>query len=133
MNPPPVIPPSPPTIPGHSPRASFAKQAATFSLLAPFVGMGVNIFTQLGAREHPIALAIVGGTAVLLILAGFVLGIVALVQMKKYGKQGIFWKAIAGICINGLLIAAMLISIPGLKKAAERAKEMQRQKLQQQQ
>ena len=76
---------------------------------------------------------ILGCTAILLILAGFVLGIVALVQTKKHGKEGIFGKAIAGVCVNGLLIALMLISIPGLIKAVERAKEKQRQRLQQQQ
>jgi hypothetical protein len=132
MNTPPPIPSLLPVITADASRA-FAKQAATVSLAAPFVGMGVNILSQQAIQGNRAAMVIVGCTAMLLIVAGFLLGIMALVQTKRYGRQGIFGKAIAGVCINGLLIGLMLISIPGLKKAAERAKEIQRERLQQQQ
>lgn len=102
-----------------------------FSFAAPFVGIAVNVFSQAAVRGNRLGMMIVGCTAILLILSGFVLGVVALVLTKKQGRQGILGRAIAGICINGLLIALMLISIPAFIKAAERAKEMQRQQQQQ--
>jgi hypothetical protein len=131
MNTPPPIPPVPPIIRQRPPTASFASQAATVSIAAPFVGIAVNVFNQSAVRGNPVGMMIVGGTAILLILSGFVLGLVALVQTKRYGGQGILGRAIVGVCINGLLIALMLIGIPGFLKAAERAKERQRQQQQQ--
>jgi hypothetical protein len=78
-------------------------------------------------------MVVLGGTSILLILAGFVLGIVALIGTRKHGRKGIFGKAVAGISINGILILFMLISIPAFKKMAEQAKEMRRQRMEQQQ
>ena len=40
-------------------------------------------------------------------------------------------KAVAGTCICGLLTLLMVISIPGLMRAMERAKEMQRNRIEQ--
>ena len=76
---------------------------------------------------------VLGATSALLILAGFVLGIVALIGTKKHGKKGIFGRAIAGICINGVIILLMLIAIPSFIKAAQRAKETQQQRMEQRQ
>ena len=92
---------------------------------APLVGIAANLFSL-----HPerVATRILASTAMLLIPVGFVLGIVALVQTKRHGKQGIFGKAIAGIVINGFFIELMLINLPRV----ERAREMRRQRLQQQ-
>jgi hypothetical protein len=66
---------------------------------------------------------------VLLIVSGLVLGILALIATRRHGRAGIFGKALAGTCINGMLVLAMLISIPGLMKAMERAKAVQRQQM----
>ena len=76
---------------------------------------------------------VLGGTCTLLILLGFVFGVVALIGTKKHGKKGIFGRAIAGICINGVIVFFMLIAIPGFIKAAQRAREMQRQQTEQRQ
>ena len=76
---------------------------------------------------------VLGGTSALLILAGFVLGIVALIGTKKHGRKGIFGRAIAGICINGIVIFLMVIALPSFNKAAQRAKEMHNQRIEQQQ
>jgi hypothetical protein len=102
-----------------------------FSLLAPFVGIGISVFGQQSVQGNRVGMIVLGGTCTLLILAGFVLGIVALMGTRQHGRKGIFGRAIAGICINGVLILFMLIAIPGFIKAAERAKEMQRQRMEQ--
>jgi hypothetical protein len=126
MDTPPIIPPTPPPLISAVPPAnSFARQAALFSLLAPVVSIGINLFGQQGVQGNRIGMIILGGTCTLIILAGFVLGIVALFGTKKHGRKGIFGRAIAGICINGILILFMLIAIPTFKKAAEREKEPQ--------
>jgi hypothetical protein len=123
--------PTPPPIPTRPPVNTFPKQAATFSLVAPLVSFGIGIFFQPQVRGNRIAMIILGLTSMLLIISGLVLGIVALASTKKHGRAGIFGRALAGTCINGLLVLFMLIGIPGLMKAAERAREKQRQQLEQ--
>jgi hypothetical protein len=39
-------------------------------------------------------------------------------------------RAIVGLCINGIIIAWMIISVPIYNKVAERAKEIQQQQTQ---
>lgn len=131
--PPPIIPQAPPLISAALPASSFARQAALFSFLAPFVSIGTNFVGQQAVQGNRIGMLVLGGTCTLLILAGFVFGIVGLVGAKKHGREGIFGRAIAGVCINGIIILFMLISIPGFIKAAERAKERQRMRMEQHQ
>lgn len=105
MNPPPL----PGTTPPQLPQTSFAHQAARGSLLAPVLAILVGIASQsLSASSGPVpgmAHVITGAAAALLILAGFVLGIVGLCGMNKYGTRGILGRSIAGLLINGLLLA----------------------------
>jgi hypothetical protein len=131
---PPIIPQTPPPLISAPPSASsFTRQAALFSLLASFVGIGINVLGHQSVQGNRVGMIVLGGICTLLILAGFVLGIGALIGTRKHGRKGIFGRAIAGICINGVIILFMLIAIPGFIKAAERAKEMQRQRMKQQQ
>src|ERR1022692_3247527 len=125
-SPPPLTTP-PPIVPASPPTSSFPKQAATFSLFAPSVSFAISIFVQPQVNGIRIAMIILGLTSMLLIIAGLVLGIVALAATKRHGRAGIFGKALAGTCINGLRVLVMIVSIPGLMKAMERAKAMQRQ------
>ena len=124
---PPVIPPQPPRLP--STVKPFAFQAAQASLLAPLTAVGVSIVVNVGMANQasPSVKLITGSLCILLIVLGFVLGIVSLFGMRRHGKKRILGRAIAGICINGILIALMAMSIPGFLKAAARAKEMRRQ------
>jgi hypothetical protein len=132
--PPPIIPQKQPPLTQAAPAASsFARQAALFSFLAPFISFCIGIFSGQVVQGNRISMIVLGGTSTLLILAGFVLGIVALIGTKKHGRKGIFGRAIAGICINGVIILLMLIAIPAVIKAAQRAKEMQQQRMEQQQ
>lgn len=100
-------------------------------MVAPFVAIGISIFLQPQVRGNRWGMMILGATSMLLIVLGLVFGIVALVGTKRHGRQGIFGKAMTGTCICGILTLLMLISIPALMKAAERAKAMQRQRMDQ--
>ena len=107
----------------------FARIAATFSLAAPFVAVVIAWFSREAVRGNRIGMMIVSGTINLLFVSGLILGVIALVRTKKCGREGIFGKAIAGVCINGLFIAAILISIHFLTKfAIELANDRQRQR-----
>ena len=105
----------------------FAKQAATFSLLAPLISIFIGIFGQQQVRGNRAAMMILGLASTLLILLGLILGIAALVSSKRHGVQGVRGRAIAGTCICGILTLLMLLSIPVMIRVGQRAKERQRQ------
>ncbi|EEF60872.1 hypothetical protein Cflav_PD4041 [Pedosphaera parvula Ellin514] len=113
------------------PRSSFPKQAAAFSLFAPLVSFSIGIFVQPQVRGIRLAMMVFGLLQMLMIISGLVLGIIALIATKRHGREGIFGKAITGTCINGLLVLVMLLCIPGLMKAVERAKALQKQRMEQ--
>lgn len=92
--------------------------------------MVLNWFSREEVRRNRGSMLIVGGICMLLIVSGFILGVIALVRTKKCGREGIFGKAIAGVCINGLYIAAILIGFHMLTKFAidlENDRQKQRQ------
>src|SRR5260370_37507129 len=128
MNPPPPITPQipAPEISAPSPASSFARQAASFSLVAPVVSIGLNVLGHQAVQGNRMGMIVLGGTCSLLILAGFVMGIVALVGTRKHGRKGIFGRAIAGTCIKGIIVFFMLIAIPGFLKEADVAKKPKR-------
>jgi hypothetical protein len=119
-------------MPPAPPANSFARQAALFSFLAPFIGAGINFLGHQAVQGNRVGLIILGCIGTLFVFAGFVLGIMALIGTRKHGTRGILGRAIAGICINGIIICLMLIAIPGFKRAAELAKEQQQQGMEQQ-
>jgi hypothetical protein len=131
MDAPPIIPIKPPSLPAA--KKPFVFQAAQASILAPAISIVTSIIINSGGQLPPLARGIAGISCILLILLGFIFGIIALFGIRRYGKRGILGRAIAGLCINGILIVFMIASIPMYKKMAERAKEMQRQKMEQQQ
>ncbi len=126
-SPPPVLTP-PSIIAAPPPQSSFPKQAATFSLVAPLASFAISIFLQPQVRGIRIAMGILGLVSVMLILVGLVFGILALVATKRHGRAGIYGQALAGTCINGLLVLFILISFPALtaiKKAAGKNHQQQ--------
>jgi hypothetical protein len=101
-------------------REPFAVQAAKFSLYAPFVIIVLNILLQEGFKADDgsanaalvrSAKFIIGGLSAITFLAGLVLGVVALFGISKHGAAKILWRAIAGICLNGLLLLASLAAV----------------------
>jgi hypothetical protein len=89
----------------------FARQAAWYSLSTPLVAMAITWFGGEEIRRNHVSMMIVGSINNVLLVSGFILGVIALYRTKKCGREGIFGKAIVGVCINGLFIAAILISI----------------------
>ena len=130
---PPIISQQPPPLPPS--KKPFAFQAAQASLLAPAIAFGIGIVVNVGlsGQSSPLVGIITGSLSILLIVSGFIFGVIALAGIPRYGKKGILGRSIAGVCINGIIIMLMIISIPMYKRMAERAKEIQQQKLEQQQ
>ena len=131
MGAPPIISQKPPPLPPA--KKPFAYQAAQASLLAPVISIVTSVIINGGGSLPPLARGIAGISCIFLILLGFIFGIMALSGIRRHGKKGILGRAIAGLCINGILIVFMIASIPMYKKMAERAKEMQSAKMEQQQ
>ena len=122
--PPPIIPQAPPLpSPSKSPK-TFFHHAATYSLLAPFVAVGVNIIIGASRANNPPTTRIETlVTAILLgfiFLSGLVFGIISLFGIGRYGRAGILWKAVIGIFI---VVSLFLIAIPNFLRAREIARE----------
>lgn len=101
-----------PTAPGHPPiRQSFGEQAARFSLYVPLAAILLGCLSR-GGDEAGVAMAI-GLMNLILIVAGFVLGIAALVSMLVYGRQRILARALVGVLVNGVfLVSAATLLLP---------------------
>jgi hypothetical protein len=93
--PPPIL-HSPP-----APRKTFYHQAATCSLLAPFFAIVVNILimashgNRLPTRDE---VSVTGMFTSLILLAGFLLGIISLFGLRRYGKKGILCGRPMALC-----------------------------------
>ncbi len=81
----------------HAPTA-FAFQAAKGSWASSVIVFFLLVFSSTGAK---VVLELI---ALLLILAGLSLGIIALFGIRKHGAKGILAPALVGIVINGLLL-----------------------------
>jgi len=93
----------------------FARFAARFSVIAPLIAILIYVlFGFLAVSGHvkfnASEMIVVGLLSMLLILSGFVSGILALVLAKRNQRKGIFGKAIVGLCLNCLLL--LLIIFP---------------------
>jgi hypothetical protein len=86
---------------------TLGEQAARFSLYAPFVAFLIGAIGR-GAHTEPGVGIALFSINMLLILAGFALGIFALVSMRRYGRQYILGRAIGGLLLNGIVIAGLL-------------------------
>jgi hypothetical protein len=105
MNPPPILQP-PPLLP-RPPGKSFAHQAARGSLLAPLLAILVSVAARASEQTAPVPRMVpvmVGVVCLILIITGFVMGMVGLWGIKQQGPRGILGRSIAGLIINGLLL-----------------------------
>lgn len=87
--------------------------AAICSLLAPFVVVFIYIllfaYLQSHGRTRPTTIVVIGLLPILLILSGLALGIIAMVQVKRHEQRSEFGMALAGVCINALLLALLAV------------------------
>ncbi len=99
------------------PKGHFAKLAAVFSLLTPFLWVFSYIllfwFMQTHGHTRLVTLGVIGILPLLLILLGLALGIIALTQIKRRESKGLFGVALAGVCLNGF-VCALLVAAPFL-------------------
>ncbi|HWE96457.1 MAG TPA: hypothetical protein VG269_21020 [Tepidisphaeraceae bacterium] len=101
---------------------TLGEQAARFSLYAPFVAFLIGAIGR-GARTEPGVAIALFSINMLLILAGFALGIFALVSIRRYGSQYILGRAIGGLLLNGIVIAALILFLlPPLLAGSTKAK-----------
>jgi hypothetical protein len=113
---------SPPQLPSER-RNSIFHQAATASVFAPLIAIGVTIFSSaarssLDAQsQRPVSL-IVEMASSIIILLGLICAVVALFGIRHHGKKGILGKALCGIIIP-LLLAA--IAVPNFMAARSKA------------
>ncbi|HEY5910548.1 MAG TPA: hypothetical protein VJA21_08090 [Verrucomicrobiae bacterium] len=61
------------------------------------------------ARGHPMW-PIILIAAMLFVLIGFVLGVIALSGLRKYGRKGILIPGVVGTLLNGLMLGAVLLA-----------------------
>ena len=106
----------PATTPPPQP-TSFIARAAWFSLLAPCFSIGVYLFGRRALSGSPVGMLVLGAVCSLVIAGGFIFGVVAFFAPRG-GKTGITGKAVAGICINGLLLSFAILSIFTRQKVA---------------
>ena len=103
----------PPVMTESPTKGRFASLAAIFGLLAPFVVFLLYVFLNWYMESHGrtklATLGIIGSLPLLLIFAGLALGIMALAQIKQQEHKGIFGTALAGVCINCLLLVLLFI------------------------
>jgi hypothetical protein len=83
------------------------QQLAKASWAAPCIAFGLNCCAG-GATRHSAGAAVIGVVNLGLILFGFGAGIVCLTQMRRWGRSGVLAPAVVGVCLNGLLILAMV-------------------------
>ena len=95
----------------------FIAPAALFSLLAPGFGLAVYWFGRRALSESPVGLLVLGAVSLLVLAGGFIFGLVAFFATKGEKPTG---KALAGICLNALLIPFMILSLFTSQKVAAR-------------
>lgn len=127
----PPLPPPPPPFPSQPPPLSPSqtnagrgggsfRALAMYSWVSVFVGIGLNL-TMIGiagsgpTREMALAQAIVAGFAP---VTGLLAGIIALFSILKYGRKGLLWPALSGICV-WLLLA--VLAFPAFNAARRKA------------
>ena len=79
-------------------------------LLAACLGVAVYLFGRRAFSASAVGMLVLGVVGSLVIAGGFIFGVVAFFAPKGE-KTGTMGKAIAGMCINGLLIAFAILSI----------------------
>lgn len=113
MNPPPLHSAPPPT----PPEKCFARQAALASLAAPvlaiLVAAAVHVAASGSGQMSPIVRIISGLICLILIVIGLVLGILGLCGIRQHGPRGILGVGAAGVTLNGLLLAFVVIGFIG--------------------
>lgn len=109
--------------PDASGKQLFARQAARFSAWTPAIFILLSVVTPPLAKEPGLRMMF-AWASLLLLIAGFILGIVALFGIHRHGRKGILLPAILGTVLNALFLAGGIVAILASIHARERAEEM---------
>lgn len=112
----------PPNI-SSEPRNSIFHQAATASVFAPLIAVGLTIIsiaarTSLDPQSRGRVAFGIGIASSIIILLGWISGIVALFGIPKHGKKGILIKALCGIIIPLLLLGLSIVTFMAISSKA---------------
>ena len=107
---------TPPPVSTPPQTAGFAHQAAKGSWVSAVL---VFVLVALGGRTD--AKVIIELIALLLMVLGLALGILALLGIRKHGTRGILAPALVGIAINGLLLFIFATNFLAARARAQRA------------
>ncbi len=104
MDPPLPASSAPPPLIKPPAQLAYARQAVIFSLIAPFAAMVLygGSYREDASRLHVLVGPPIAG---MIVLASFGLAIFALWQGRKHGSKRVFYKALVGVCFNGILVA----------------------------
>jgi MFS family permease len=119
--------------PSHSaesprPGLLLARYAARFSFAAPFVAYLIFIIIHQSrtlSEAQTGWLWIVSMALAVCVLAfpilGFIVGAIALVATKRYGRKGIFGMAVAGTVLCGIYILIVILALVAVSNYAHHA------------
>src|SRR5215467_7600789 len=116
----------PPPLPEQYRRSSsFAKKAAIFCLWSPLLALLVTLAGTSVLQSHRSEFwsqMLISGASVLVVLAGLLFGLFGLSEMKRYGRKGIFGRAVTGVALNCVMLGVFAVVVVGsLTRARERA------------
>lgn len=86
----------------------FSKQAAKASWAIPLITFGMMLFGTSLMKTNYAAFSAISMIVPVLLLVGFILGIVGLFGIKRHGKDGMLLPSIIGILLNGGLLGWLL-------------------------
>jgi hypothetical protein len=95
------------TPPPPVPRKPLAQQAAQVAFWAPIVATALALTTGSIRQSNPAVAAFIGYLNIALTGGSLVLGVVALVGMRRHGPRGILVRSIVGILLSSLLLVSV--------------------------
>jgi hypothetical protein len=116
---------NPPPLP--KPKPSAAHRCALGSVIAPLIAILVAVTVHVTSASPPPAVLIITGlTCIVLVIVGFVTGILGLTGIRQHGTRGLLGKGIAGVVINGVLLVCFgVAAVAGFNKAIANHKLLQ--------
>jgi hypothetical protein len=115
----PIIPAANPSTSAARPRPNFGQQAARASWMAPLIAVVIGLITFQARDADRSAAMIIGGANVLIIVAGGVLGIVALLGVRKWGREGVLLPASIGVLVFIVLALSMFTMFQSLSRVKQ--------------